>query len=57
MSSGQNNDDISTASDFDKALEELLTTAAENEIDPEGSWEYKPDDTQTNWEVLIYELE
>ena len=49
--------EITTAGEFDAALEALLSAAARNDVDPRGSWEYRNGDDAEDWEVLIVELE
>lgn len=51
------NDPITTVDAFDSALGELLETAAENDIDPRGAWEYRNGDELPDWEVTVVELE
>lgn len=48
---------ISTTDEFEAALGELLAAAAGNGIDPEGSWEYRSDDSGADWEIMVIELE
>jgi len=57
MSGDQTADEITTASDFEAALGDLLDAALQNGIDPQGSWVYKDDNRDDNWEVEVYELE
>lgn len=49
--------EITTAQEFDAALETLLSAADRNGIDPRGSWEYRNGDDADDLEVLIVELE
>lgn len=48
---------ITTADEFEAVLGEVLAAVAGNGIDPEGSWEYRTDDSGTHWEVMVIELE
>lgn len=48
---------ITTDDEFEAVLGELLSAAARNGIDIEGSWEYRSDDTGADWEVMVIELE
>lgn len=51
-------DSITTAAEFQSALGELLTAARQNGVNPRGSWVYDDgDESLTNWEVEIYELQ
>lgn len=50
-------DTITTADEFEAVLGELLTAATENGFDPEGSWVYRSDGTEQDWEVMVVELE
>lgn len=57
MSDTQQTESLTTQTEFETALGDLLTTAEENDIDIEGSWVYQADgSTEPNWEVLVYEL-
>jgi phage pi2 protein 07 len=56
MSADPDEDEITSTGDFENAIEDLLDTAVQNEIDVRGSWVYKPDDERGDWEVMIYEL-
>lgn len=49
--------DITSTSAFERALEDLLATAIENEVDPSGSWEIRNGDRHPDWEAQIVELE
>lgn len=58
MSDDSGTDKITTAAEFQTALEELLTTARQNDIDLRGSWVYRNgDESLASWEVEIYELQ
>ncbi len=58
MSDTQWTDSLTTTTEFETALGNLLTAAQQNDIDIEGSWVYHGDEsTDPNWEVLVYELE
>lgn len=48
---------IKTAEAFEAALGQLLESATENGIDPEGSWEYRVENPGRDWEILVIELE
>lgn len=48
---------ISTAHEFEAVLGEVLTAAAGNGFDPEGSWVYRSDGYDQDWEVMVVELE
>lgn len=47
---------ITTADQFATALEQLLITAAENDVDPRGAWIAHNENGQTDWEVMVLEL-
>lgn len=50
--------DITTEAKFETVLGELLDAATRNNIDVRGSWVCgKPDETQIDLEVRVYELE
>ncbi len=55
MSDGNGETDVTTAAEFEDALEDLLAAAARNDVDPRGSWVC--DGTLGDWEVVVYELE
>jgi hypothetical protein len=58
MSNNHWNDRITTSTEFNAALAELLVAAERNNIDVRGSWVSDTDDEGlTNWEVVVYELE
>jgi len=58
MSDTQWTESLTTTTEFETALGELLTAAEANGVDIEGSWVYDADgNTEPNWEVLVYELE
>lgn len=48
---------IETAEAFRTVLGQLLTEAIRNDIDPEGSWEYRFANHDPDWEVMVLELE
>lgn len=49
--------DITTASEFQSALGKLLNAAAQNGIDPRGSWVYTNNDgLKSDWETMVYEI-
>lgn len=48
--------DISTAAEFESALESLLLAVLDNGLDPRGSWEYRNGRAWPDIEVLIWEL-
>lgn len=56
MSTNPRDEAITSASDFEAALGELLATGVRNGIGVRGSWVYNSDDGGDNWEVMIYEL-
>lgn len=49
-------DDISSTTDFDTALGQLLLTAQQNGIDFRGAWEYRTNAETSDVEVVITEL-
>lgn len=49
-------DTIATADEFEAILGELLTAATKNGFDPEGSWVYRSDGADRDWEVMVVEL-
>ena len=49
--------DITTKAEFETALENLLGSATNNDIDPRGSWVYRDGDGVHDWEVMVIELE
>ena len=49
-------DTIETEAEFEAAIQEVLHAAAENGIDPRGTWVYRNDDSLPDWEVMILEL-
>ncbi|MDZ7700817.1 MAG: hypothetical protein U5J98_01425 [Halobacteriales archaeon] len=51
-------EEIGTVEEFEDAVGALLTTAAENDIDPRGSWVYRNGQKDLDdWEVIFYELD
>ncbi|MFQ3476496.1 hypothetical protein HKK80_09590 [Halonotius sp. F2-221B] len=51
-------DRITTSTEFNAALAELLVAAEKNNVDLRGSWVANNDDEGlTNWEVVVYELD
>lgn len=48
--------DISTEAEFDSALQTLLLSALENDLDPLGAWEYRNGRAHPDLEVLVTEL-
>lgn len=50
-------DDSMNESDFEAELEDLITVAMQNDIDPRGSWVCETNGSQDRWEVVVYELE
>ena len=49
--------DITTEAGFDAALEQLLTNAIGNGVDPRGSWVYDTDASGLDLETVIVELQ
>lgn len=49
--------DITMEAEFEAALGQLLLQAAQNEIDPSGSWVYRNGQIAPDMEVMVYELE
>jgi hypothetical protein len=49
--------EVTTDEAFEAALGRLLLLATQNGIDPLGSWVYRSDQTTTDLEVVVYELE
>lgn len=49
-------DEMTTPEDFETALYQVILTALENGIDPQGTWEYRTDGTPADMEVMIVEL-
>lgn len=50
-------DEITTAAEFDVALEKLLLTALDNDVDICGAWEYRTNGSGPDIETMIVELE
>jgi len=48
--------DIGNEDEFETALGELLSAAAESDVDPRGSWLYRGGGAAGDWEVMIIEL-
>jgi len=48
--------DVTTEEEFDAALEQLLSAARENGVDPQGSWVYRNGRNAPDWEVMVVEL-
>ena len=53
---GHTDGDIETEAEFEAALQEVLHAAAENGIDPRGTWVYRNEDTHRDLEVMVLEL-
>lgn len=49
--------DITTEAEFDSALEQILTNAIGNDVDPRGSWVYDTDGAAPNLEAVVVELQ
>lgn len=49
--------EIMTPDEFDTALEDLLLTALDNDIDIWGTWEYRTNGPDVDLETMILELE
>ncbi|WP_336135155.1 hypothetical protein [Natronomonas amylolytica] len=49
--------EITSPEAFEAALHGLLLTALENDVDPRGAWEYRTDGADTDWEVMVLELQ
>jgi hypothetical protein len=49
--------EVTTKTEFDTVLEQLLTTALGNGVDPRGSWVYNTDKTDLGLETVIVELQ
>jgi hypothetical protein len=49
--------EITTAAEFDAALEDLLLTALDNNVDIWGAWEYRTNGRGVDLETMIVELE
>lgn len=50
-------DEITTVTEFDAALEQLLLAALDNDVDIWGAWEYRNGDGTADMEAMIVELE
>lgn len=48
--------DITTEAEFVSALQRLLLSALDNDLDPEGAWEYRNGRAYPDLEVLVTEL-
>lgn len=57
MTDGPPVGDVTTAAEFEAALESLIATAIRNNIDIRGSWVCRTEDGSADSEVMIYELE
>jgi hypothetical protein len=55
--SGDDEQEIRTAAEFDAALTRILRSAVENGVDPGGSWEIRNGASKPDWEVQIFELQ
>ncbi|MFC7057334.1 hypothetical protein [Halovenus salina] len=57
MSTDPGDDAITSASEFEAAVGDLLAAAVRNGVDVRGSWVYNTDDGEDSWEVMVYKLE
>ena len=48
---------ITTEAEFDAALEQILTNAIGNDVDPRGSWVDDTDGAAPNLETVVVELQ
>lgn len=55
--SSDRGDRVTTDSEFEAAIENLLAAAARNGVDPRGSCVCETGVGPDTWEVMIYELE
>lgn len=53
---GPSDRQISTRAEFDSALELLILSALEHNLDIKGAWEYRNGQTYPDFEVLVTEL-
>lgn len=47
---------ITTADEFNEALNDLMRTAYDNGVDIEGGWECLGSDEDADWDVVILEI-
>lgn len=47
---------ISTEAEFDSALQTLVLSALENDLDLRGAWDYRNGESYPDLEVLVTEL-
>ncbi len=50
-------DEVTTAEEFSDALSQLLSAAAANGVDVSGSWVHRDGAVQSDWEIMVVELE
>lgn len=48
--------EISTEAEFESALQRLILSALERNVDPQGAWEYRNGQAHPDLEVLVTEL-
>lgn len=49
--------EITSPEAFEEALEDLLLATLDNDVNPEGAWEYRLDGDGADWEVMILKLQ
>lgn len=50
------NDEITTTEDFEAALGQIILAALQNDINPQGAWEYRTEEETPDMEVMVVEL-
>ena len=56
MTTDFTDDKISSTADFEAAINRVILTALENDIDPRGTWEYRTKERDSDMEVMVVEL-
>lgn len=54
--SGPFDGDIDSEAELEAAMQHVLRSAADNGVDPRGSWVYRNGDSFPDWEVMVLEL-
>lgn len=49
-------DDVSTVTEFEESIVQLIRSAYENNVNFEGSWEVRNGPEAPDWEVLVHKL-
>lgn len=56
MTTDFTDDEMSSTTDFETALGNVILTALQNDIDPWGTWEYRTDRPDSDTEVMVVRL-